>query len=141
MQISGAYKKFPSVTGIIDYLSRDIVENGVYEDCSEDQKFSIRKAIALSFRPLLQSKAISLFPVETLIHLTPDEQRALYDNNRHVDTWQNVPPLVVVAEAEHDIPAGDVIAGQHTVWMIDPTTEASLLKTLMDHGAVAIRKG
>lgn len=96
-----------------------------------------RDFLAQRFLPQVQATAISRYPVQTILQITPPQRDVLYSSRRNMTNWEHLPPLVF-AGAPELAPAGTVVEGENTVWTLDTTTDKALISSLQRYGALSV---
>lgn len=129
---SGEWVPFESDENLIDYL-------GGVSDFDVLDRRELRSAVGHRFRPAVQAKAISQFPLQTIAGVSEDARAILYSSHPAVATWELLPPLVVVSDASH-APQGIKVDAHSTVWVIDTTSDRDLLDSLVFLGALSLER-
>lgn len=119
---------------LVEFLGSDLPEVST----DHDRASVLRIWVAMKFRPVVQAKSISEYPFDTVTRLDEQQRDFLYGNHSSepIEQWLTLPPFVAVCPPEN-APESTVLDGEETVWVLDTTTDMTLLTSLREYGALA----
>lgn len=130
--VKGEYLTSDDPAVLVDVLERDIN----YLSMNEEERSICRVNIARHYRILAQVHAISKYPMETIIGLSPYEQNLLFSTSPEVTAWEQLPPLILVKDDDSIPVTSTVINGEETVAWIRTSSDLRLLMSLAECGTI-----
>lgn len=124
----GEWIPFPSPEALLDYLAPEVHSN----------RQEVRDMVAKKFRPVVQACAIADFPLAAIVGINEEERAILYSSDANVPSWHLLPPLVHAGDPSL-APSMVNLEDVSTVWVIDSTSDLSLLTSLRNYRAILWR--